>query len=40
MEATDQLEVHHLDGDIRNNTAANLATLCPTHHGAAEGKVR
>jgi hypothetical protein len=26
------VEVHHLDGDNKNNTPENLIPLCPTHH--------
>ena len=26
------LEVHHIDGDIRNNTPTNVRFLCPTCH--------
>ena len=31
-------EVHHLDGDRRNNDLANLATLCRGCHIAAHSK--
>ncbi len=27
------LQIAHLDHDAANNTAGNLAVLCPTHHG-------
>ena len=26
------VEVHHLDGNRKNNSAPNLVPLCPTHH--------
>lgn len=31
-EIPDVLEAHHKDGDRSNNSDANLAVLCPTHH--------
>jgi len=30
--ATDDLEVHHVDGDWRNNELGNLITLCHDCH--------
>ena len=30
--ATEQLEVHHVDGDPSNNRLENLTTLCAWHH--------
>lgn len=33
------LEVHHRDGDRKNDSPKNLVILCPTHHKAIERKV-
>lgn len=30
------LEVHHIDGDKRNNEISNLMVVCPTHHSEIE----
>lgn len=34
------LEVHHRDGDRRNNTVENLDVMCPTHHVEYEVGIR
>ncbi|MBA2741254.1 MAG: HNH endonuclease [Actinobacteria bacterium] len=34
--ATSRLSVHHLDGDVGNNDAGNLVTLCLRCHGALD----
>lgn len=30
--ATEDLEIHHVDGNWRNNRLENLQTLCIAHH--------
>ena len=32
-------ERHHIDGDTRNNDAANIAFLCNKHHKEADGRM-
>jgi 5-methylcytosine-specific restriction endonuclease McrA len=34
--ATTELEVHHVDGDWRNDDPSNLTTLCHDHHVKAK----
>ncbi|NJO63298.1 MAG: HNH endonuclease [Richelia sp. RM2_1_2] len=34
------LDVHHYDGDNKNNKPENLVPLCPTHHGYWHSKFR
>lgn len=34
------VEVHHVDGDSRNNDFSNLAPLCREHHDKRHGVVR
>ena len=36
--ATEPLEVHHIDGDWRNNRLANLVTLCEGCHQALRSR--
>lgn len=35
--STGPVEVHHLDGDWRNNRAENMVVLCPVCHRATPG---
>jgi len=35
-----ELEVHHRDGNWRNNSAANLAALCPVCHVQADAEIK
>lgn len=32
-----RIEVHHMDGDVTNNSLNNLVALCTSHHRLIEG---
>lgn len=36
----EDLEVHHRDGNWRNNSPTNLIALCPTCHAEADEEIR
>jgi 5-methylcytosine-specific restriction endonuclease McrA len=38
--ATEDLEVHHRDGDPSNDALDNLRSLCPDCHEAADRELR
>lgn len=37
---SNRLEVHHIDGNWKNDAVENLTLLCAKHHGEAHARLR